>query len=282
MLGAPLMEGAITPGRFDLAPGAIREALARFSTWDFHERHDLRELSSHDFGNLALQQLQPEQALEPLAGAVRHGLSYAQAMVVIGGHNAITWAGVHGLGPELGRVGLLTMDAHLDLRTLDHGLVNGNPVRALLRDGLQGANVVQLGIQSFANSPAYARVASEAGIHVVSAEEVRERGITEVVEGALHELARNVDSIYVDLDLDALDRASAPATGGARPGGLTAMEVRRAAFLAGRHPKVAVMDLVEVDPSRDVADVTVLAAAACLLSFASGMLSRLKGASGSR
>jgi arginase family enzyme len=37
---------------------------------------------------------------------------------------------------------------------------------------------------------------------------------------------------------------------------------------------VRVLDLVEIDPTRDIADITVLAAAACLLSFASGLLGR--------
>ena len=92
--------------------------------------------------------------------------------------------------------------------------------------------------------------------------------------GALEHLAERADAIYVDVDLDVLDRAFAPACPGARPGGLAPMEVRRAARLAGRHPKVRAMDIVEVDPTQDVADVTVLTAASCLLSFSAGLVAR--------
>ena len=67
--------------------------------------------------------------------------------------------------PPRALCGLLTIDAHLDLRSLDGGLSNGNPVRALLADGLPGGQIVQVGLQSFANSAAYAEVAREAGIH---------------------------------------------------------------------------------------------------------------------
>ncbi len=60
----------------------------------------------------------------------------------------------------------------------------------------------------------------------------------------------------------------------ARPGGLSPYQIRRAAHLCGAHPKVRVLDLVEVDPTRDVSDVTALTAAVCLLEFACGVLSR--------
>ena len=78
----------------------------------------------------------------------------------------------------------------------------------------------------------------------------------------------------MDLDLDVLDRAYAPATPGSRPGGLTPHHIRKAARVCGTHPKVRILDLVEMDPTRDIADATALAAAACLLEFASGVLGR--------
>src|SRR5262249_59404583 len=138
-------------------------------------------------------------------------------------------------------------DGHLDLRHLDDGLTNGNPVRALLADGLPGSQIVQIGIQSFSNSRAYATVARDAKINVITREQVRARGIVKTVRGALDQLAPRVDAIYVDLDLDVLDRAYAPASPGSRPGGLTALELRIAARICGNHPKVRAVDLVEVD-----------------------------------
>jgi len=77
--------------------------------------------------------------------------------------------------------------------------------------------------------------------------------------------------IYVDLDLDVLDRAFAPATPGSRPGGLTPWEMRTAARVCGEFARVRVFDLVEMDPEQDIAGQTALCAAACLLSFASGV-----------
>jgi formiminoglutamase len=181
------------------------------------------------------------------------------------------------MSADLSRAGLLTLDAHLDLRDLNAGLTNGNPVRALLADGLPGTQIVQIGIQPFANSRKYLNVAREAGIKVTSTAEVRAMGIETAVSEALDRLDQDVEAIYVDLDLDVLDRAFAPATPGSRPGGLTPAEIRTAVRLCGSHAKVRVLDLVEIDPTKDVADATLFAAALALLSFASGLLGRFGG-----
>jgi formiminoglutamase len=271
ILGAPLRLGSITSGRCDLAPRAIRDALHRFSTYDIETDRDLRDLPAHDNGDLDLAGSTPEQAFAPLSAAVAEALHNADALVLLGGDNSITRAGLHGLGSLQSR-GLLTLDAHLDLRDLDDGLTNGNPVRALLADGLPGRNIVQIGIQAFANSKAYFDIARDAGIHVITAEQAHARGLKKTVRDALDQLAGSVEDIYVDLDLDVLDRAFAPAAPGSRPGGFAPWELRAVARLCGAHPSVRVLDLVEIDPTRDIADTTILAAAACLLSFASGVL----------
>jgi formiminoglutamase len=272
VIGAPVRLGSISGGRFDLAPAAIRKALRGFSTYDGDR--DVRAVAAKDAGDLELAERKPEDALTEIAGAVGGTLDTFDAVVVLGGDNSITRPAVRGLGPDLGRVGLLTLDAHHDLRDTGSGLSNGNPVRALLEDGLPGRNVVQVGIQRFANSASYAQVAGDAGITVVTTDDTRTRGVVSVMDEALVHLDRVAEAIYVDLDLDVLDRAFAPACPGSRPGGLWPHELQAAARIAGAHPKVRGVDLVEVDPQRDVADVTVTGAASCLLSFASGLASR--------
>ena len=143
-----------------------------------------------------------------------------------------------------------------------------------LADGLPGQNIVQIGIQPFANSQAYAQVANDAGVTVVTMSQIRAHGVERLLTESLDDLSERVENIYVDLDIDSLDRVFAPATPGSRPGGLTPYELRRVAWLCGAHPLVRAIDLVEVDPTQDVADATVMATASCLLSFASGLLAR--------
>ena len=273
VVGVPLHAASLTPSRSDLATGAVRDALRRFSTYAGDDV-DIRTVQATDHGDCSVADLRPEDALDTAMNAVRDALEGRDAVVVLGGDNSVTRPGVHGLGAPLERLGLITLDAHHDLRDTTDGLTNGNPVRALLEDGLPGENVVQIGIQPFANSGAYASVARDAGIRVVTTDAARRDGVARVVSEALAALSDRLDALYVDLDVDVLDRAYAPACPGARPGGLSPWEVQAAARACGAHPKVVGMDVVEVDPERDVADITAMSAASFVLAFAAGLAAR--------
>jgi formiminoglutamase len=278
-VAVPMRLGSISGGRFDLAPGAIRKAVDRFVAHGPGERSRLDEVNvaiARREARGTVASMTPADAFDPIRRSIETSLGDDRAVLVLGGDNSITRAGVHAAAPEgdLDRVALLTIDAHHDLRPLDGGLTNGNPVRALLEDGLPGGNVIQVGIQPLANPAGSAAVARDAGITVVTANEVRTRGIGAVMDEALAALGARAEAIYVDLDVDVLDRAFAPACPGARPGGLTPAEVQAAARAAGAHPKVRALDVVEVDPERDVGGVTVMAAASFVLAFATGLAGR--------
>jgi len=247
---------SVTPGRYDLGPDAIRAALARYSTHDFASGADIRTIGVRDAGNM----------VRPITGKT----------VILGGDNGATRIGVRALGVPLDRVGVITVDAHLDLRTLDTGPMNGNPIRGLLADGVLGYNIAQLGLQSFANSPAYAEVGRGAEIIQHTVEECREQGFAKLFASVLNRIAHHVDAIYVDIDLDAMDRAFAPGCPGSRPGGLLPSDLFVAARLSGRHVKVVAMDIVELDPTLDQQDRTAMTGARCLLEFAAGMAEAIR------
>ncbi len=274
LIGVPLFRGSITTGRCDLAPAAVRAVLERFSTFDIGDGADLRDVAVRDYGDLDVTWFSPAGAHGMVAAMVAEARRAGEVAVLLGGDNSVTRPGVAGLDAKLSNCALLTLDAHLDLRDLDGGPTNGNPVRGLLADGVPGTHISQIGIQPFANSAAYAQVARAANIEVVDIEQVRARGIVNVVNQSLGRLAALAQQIYVDIDMDVLDRAFAPGCPGSRPGGLTPGELQQAARRCGAHPKVAAVDFVEVDPSKDVADTTVMATASCLLAFAAGYRSR--------
>ncbi|MGZ5004741.1 MAG: arginase family protein [Chthoniobacterales bacterium] len=269
VLGVP-MNCSGNGGKCELAPAAIREALAHYSLHDSETGIDVGRLKVRDFGDITLVGNSVEGNFFRCVEVMRRA-HVGESTILLGGDNAITRPGLHSLGFPIERCGLLTFGAHNDLRDLQHGLTNSNAVRALLRDGLPGANIFQIGIQSFANSVAHARVGEEEGINVVTSDQVYAHGIERVVRDALATLARQVDAIYVNLDVDVLDRAFAPACPRARPGGLQPWMLRQAARLCGQHERVLIMDIVEVDPTKDIADVTTLAAASFMLAFASGV-----------
>ncbi len=86
--------------------------------------------------------------------------------LILGGDNAATWHVLRALaGGDYSNFGLVTLDAHLDMRD---GVSNGSPIRQLLEDGFDGHHVVQVGLADFSNSAHYARRAHEAGVTVIS------------------------------------------------------------------------------------------------------------------
>ena len=206
---------------------------------------------------------------------VRHAVA-AQAhrplTVIVGGNNAITRPGLHGLGLE--RAGLLTLDAHFDLRDTDQGLTNGNPIQALLEDGLDGRRISQIGLAPFANTRRAHDKAKAAGISVRMARECRDRGLPVVVAEELDRLAGLADVIFVDFDIDVIDRSQWPTSPGARPGGVSVQDFFDAARAVGAHPKVKAVDLTEYDPSLEVGNLGSLTAGRWFCELMAGFASR--------
>ena len=256
LIGAGLNERSLTPGRCDLGPKAFRAVLPRFSTYDVETGQTL-DAKVHDAGDLSLKAVTPVKAFEPVRDAVAAQGSRGLT-VLIGGNNAITRPGVHGLG--LARTGLLTMDAHFDLRDTDQGLTNGNPVQALLEDGLAGERISQIGLAPFANTKRAHDKAKAAGISVRTARACRERGMAAVVAEELARLSGFCEVIYVDFDIDVIDRSQWPASPGARPGGMSVQDFFDATRVIGACPKVRAVDLTEYDPSLEIGDLGSLTA----------------------
>ncbi len=277
VLGAPLSETSLSPSRAHTTPGAIRRALARFSTAyaaaDPVDDVDLDTVAVRDLGDLDLHGRSVDVVHTVIAEALA-GVT-ADLVVVLGGDNAVTRPAVRGRCADLASSGLLTLDAHHDLRGFHAGITNGTPVRGLLDDGLPAGHVTQIGLGTFTNSRVHRRMALDAGITVVSADGARAEGVGACVLRELDRLAQRCDTVWVDLDVDVLDAAFAPACPGARPGGLAPWELHAAAFVAGRHPAVAGIDIVEVDAMADHAGRTVDIAAQCLLHAAAGLAGRV-------
>jgi len=254
-----LMEaGSVTPGRCDLAPAAIRRALRRFSTYDLETGTTL-ETAIVDSGDVPVAGAMPAAGFAPIVEAARKCTGAHELTILLGGNNAVTRPAAHALGPPLGEVGLITLDAHFDLRETDQGPMNGNPVRVLLEDGLPGRNICQIGLAPFANTFKMHRDAEAAGIGVWSIADCLGQGIVPILEQALGRL-RHTEAVMIDFDIDVVDRGQCPGAPGARPGGMpVAMFFEAARFLAAQ-PSVKLVDLTEFDPSLDVSDITALTA----------------------
>lgn len=272
LVGAPLAAGSVTPGGCDEAPQQLRSTLRRIGRYDLETGRELSTLV-RDRGDVMLENLTIEQATGPIRDAVAASLSEHVLTLVVGGNNAVTRPAVQALGMPLGKVGLVTLDAHLDMRDLDQGLSNGNPVRALMEDGLPGANIAQVGLASFANTAKMHRDALDAGNLVVSMGQLRREGIGPCIERAIGHLA-HCEAFVVDCDIDVIDRAQMPGAPGARPGGMAVADFFQAVRRLASDPRTRVIDLTEWDPPLDSSDLSALTASRWLAECIAGFEAR--------
>jgi arginase family enzyme len=269
LVGAPLAAGSVTPGRCDLAPDLLRATLKRIGRYDVETG---REIATQIFehGDAPIEELSIEGATPIISHKVAASVEARALTLLVGGNNAVTRPGVLGLGMPLDRVGLVTLDAHFDMRDTDQGLSNGNPIRALIEDGMPGANIAQVGLASFANSRKMHEDALAAGNLVITMSEVRNDGINAAIDRALGHVS-HCEAIAVDCDIDVIDRSQFPAAPGARPGGMAVHDFFAAVRQLAAHPKVRLIDLTEWDPPLDPSDLSALTAARwvadCLAGF---------------
>ena len=264
LVGVPAWRTSLSPTGAHATPGAVREALRRYSpTLLGPPPLDLGEaLRIIDAGDVAEPDgPEGERAVRALVArlAERAGL-----VIALGGDNSATYAVAQGARAT----GLITVDAHFDLRD---GVSNGSPVRRLVEDGLDPRRIVQLGIADFANSVAYARRAADWGITVVTLDDVRARGAADVAAEALEIAGGGGGGIHLDIDVDVCDRSVAPGCPASVPGGLAAWELRALVRALAGDVRLGSADIVEVDATADAPDGrTVRLAALCVLELLAG------------
>lgn len=261
LLGVPASQTSISPTSAHLTPDAIRSALLRYSLAHSDPRVSLEKLALKDAGDITSPDLDESASINQISKIAND----SKFLIAMGGDNSVTYSGVKGSGAT----GLITFDAHYDLRD---GVSNGSPVRRLIESGLQGKNVVQIGIAEFSNSPAYAKRAKDFGITVIPRSSLRTRSASDIWAEALSVAG---DRVFVDFDMDVCDRSVVPACPAAAPGGISADELRQYAFLVGGSPQVIGADITEIDVTKDSDDErTVRLAALVVLELMAGFSTR--------
>jgi formiminoglutamase len=267
LLGVPANLTSISATGANATPDAIRQALSRYSLQS--SLGSIESISAIDAGNID----DPDHNEAVTIAKVAELTTRTELVVALGGDNSVTYATALGaFGADLETAGLITFDAHHDIR---HGVSNGSPVRRLIEAGLNPKRIVQIGINDFSNSPAYANEAAELGIHVIHRDELETRALADVMAEAFGVAGSGGGPIHVDIDVDVCDRAFVPACPAAAPGGITAFQLRKLARLTAAYPRVKSIDVTEIDATADSADGrTVRLGALLVLEAAAGLLER--------
>jgi formiminoglutamase len=281
IISVPFSKTSILPNGAYAAPNALRDAWAIFTTFTPDYDVDMSTFRVREIGDVDVPILDLYQGLENIEESLQACLSQPEGFfpVIIGGDHAITAPAVRaycGAHPDL-QVGLIHFDAHNDVRVMDHGPTNGTPIRGILESGVnvRGTNLVQVGIHGFMNASYYKRWVEGQGGTIYTARAIRKQGIEAIIASALEIAGLNTDAIYVTVDIDVLELGYAPGTAAATADGLSPTDLLEALFILGQDPRVAAIDFVELDPTRDVAEITVRTFGSAILTFLSGLFLRL-------
>ncbi|MDQ3938868.1 MAG: agmatinase [Chloroflexota bacterium] len=185
--------------------------------------------------------------------------------IILGGDHSITWPSASAIAQlrHPRSVGVVHFDAHADTANEDWGVLvgHGTPMRRLIESGaVAGPNFVQIGLRGYWPPPDVFAWMREHGLRWHFMREIEERGAEAVIDQAIDEALDGPDTVYLSIDIDVLDPAMAPGTGTPEPGGMLTRELLRAVRRVVGQVELAAMDIVEVAPPYDAAEITAMAA----------------------
>lgn len=242
-------------------PAAIRAAsvqLAELSARAFPFDIDpFAVLAVADAGDCQLDPGYPQDVVAAVEQHARGILETGAMLVSLGGDHFVTYPLLRAHAEKYGPLALVHFDAHVDTwpddgQRLDHGSMF---LRAKNEGLIDVSRSVQIGIRSFS---------TDEGFTVLDAPFVHDHGPAAVAE-RIHDVVGSARA-YLTFDIDCLDPAFAPGTGTPVPGGLTSAQALAIVRRLGALDLVG-MDLVEVSPPYDHAEITALAAATLVHDF---------------
>jgi len=240
------------------APFHVRRVSALVQSFHpFHRVDVFGQLRAVDGGNAVFPPFDREAMRESVEAAVSGVLGAGAVPFVVGGDHSITLPCLRAVAAAHGPIALVHVDAHLDTsgpEVWGDGFHHGTPIRHALSEGLVARGQLhQLGLRATWSSGEDPDLAASSGAHQVTADEIGARGIAAVMAEVRERIGER--PVYLSLDVDAIDPAFAPGTGTPVPGGLSSREaLALVRGLAGAH--LAGMDVVEVSPPLDHADLT--------------------------
>lgn len=278
ILGIPF-DGAVL-GRKGAAagPSAIRESIRGFSNYNLELGVGLEGARVCDLGDLVVDNADVRKAHVQIEGEVSDDLRGDSLLVILGGDNSVSLPALKAASKAFGRLGLIVIDSHLDLR----GKIRGKPTSGssyglAIEGGLvDPKNVVEIGAHGFLNSEVYVRRAEKLGIGLISAEDVSRRGPKAVSREASVAASRKTDAVYVSFDLDAVDLSQVSGVSAPSAGGMWARNAFTLLYEIARERKVKCADIVELAPSLDPTGNSQRVAAASLVYLVGGYRARTK------
>src|SRR4051794_22113560 len=243
----------------------------------------LTDLRVVDAGDVEMYSGDIEVALPALEAAVEKVARAGAIPVVLGGDHSIAFPDAKGVANVLGhgRVSMLHFDAHADTGDIEFGSLwgHGQPMRRLIESGaLRGDRFLQIGLRGYWPPPETLDWMAGQGMRSYEMTEIGHRGLAACLTDAFGIATDECEGVFLSVDIDVCDPGHAPGTGTPEPGGLTARELLDSVRRICLELPVVGMDVVEVSPPYDHADITAALANRVVLEALSAVARRRRDA----
>jgi agmatinase len=221
----------------------------------------LVDLRVVDAGDVEMPPGDIERALKVLEDAVEKVARAGAIPVVLGGDHSVAFPDAKGVANVLGhgRVSMIHFDAHADTGDIEFGSLwgHGQPMRRLIESGaVRGDRFLQVGLRGYWPPPETLDWMAAQGMRSYEMTEIGHRGLDECLSESFTIATDECDGVFLSVDIDVCDPAHAPGTGTPEPGGLSGRQLLDAVRRICLELPVVGVDVVEVSPPYDHADIT--------------------------
>ena len=243
------------------------------------------DLTVYDAGDVEMYAGDAERSVHDLQTAVAAVARTGAIPLTIGGDHTVAWPDAAGVAEHVGqrRVSMIHFDAHADTGDVEFGSLigHGQPMRRLIESGaVRGDRFLQMGLRGYWPGPETLAWMAEQGMRSYEMTEIVARGLDECLTEAFEIATDECDGVFLSVDIDVCDPGHAPGTGTPEPGGLTARQLLDAVRRIAYELPVAGVDVVEVAPPYDHAEITSALANRVVLEALSGIARRRRDAAG--
>ena len=286
IVGAPIDSGTSHRSGAKFGPQAIRGG--DYLSHDAERPHlalridALKEMKVVDAGDLLMPGSDLVASLEVLAQATEK-ISRAGAIpVILGGDHSIASADVAGIACHrgMGKISMIHFDAHADTGEDQWGALvgHGTPMRRLIDTGtVRGDRFLQLGLRGYWPDAKTLDWMRDQGMRSYEMTEIHHRGLNTVLDESFSILTNECDGVFLSVDIDVVDPGMAPGTGTPEPGGMTSRELLESVRRICLELPIVGIDVVEVAPAFDSADITAILANRVVLEALSAIAKRRSG-----
>jgi len=280
VIGAPFDGGTSHRPGCRFGPAAIRST--DYLPHDGSRPHlalgvdPLKELGVVDVGDVVMPPGEIESSLDRLRRAVEQVVASGALPVVLGGDHTIALPDVSAVathhGP--GRLSVVHFDAHADTADTQFGSLygHGTPMRRLIESGAVRADrFLQVGLRGYWPDPDTLAWMASQHMRSYHMSEITARGLTACLDEAFAIATDQCEAVFLSVDIDVVDPGSAPGTGTPEPGGLTPRQLLDAVRRVAVELPLCGLDVVEVAPPYDHAEVTAYLANRVVLEVLSGV-----------